>query len=152
MKREGASSRGNGADEAHQRGGSRSRSRLEPAHTREFAGIGGKCRVAARVKEMAVEWRKAEQNPPRWPPRAAVRTGGDRQRPLVLPGDHAEAAPMETLSGAANPIGHLKRRPIWMGNREYLPLRQNLNQRATSARFQPHANASPQSGASFSPI
>jgi hypothetical protein len=34
----------------------------------------------------------------------------------VLPGDPAAAALEEALPGAANNIGHLQRRPIWMGH------------------------------------
>jgi hypothetical protein len=43
---------------------------------------------------------------------------GDRQQHLLVPpGDPAAAALDEALPGAANNIGHLQRRLIWMGHR-----------------------------------
>ena len=46
---------------------------------------------------------------------------GDRQQYLlVLLGDPAAAALDEALPGAANNIGHLQRRTIWMGHRAIL--------------------------------
>jgi hypothetical protein len=117
LKREGSEFTGHGEDEVHVAGGQQfPLACLEPAHTcvRLASGampvaarvIGDGCGMAAGRTTIAMATESGGA------------AAGDRQQHLlVLPGDPAAAALDETLSGAANNVGHLQRRPIWMGHR-----------------------------------
>src|ERR1035438_4066464 len=116
LEREGSEFTRQGEDEVHVAAGRQFLfACLEPAETRvrlasgtvpvatRVIGDGGGMSAGGAAIAMAAE--------------SGGAAAGDRQQHLlVLPGDPAAAALDEALPGAANNIGHLQRRSIWMGH------------------------------------